>query len=67
MKEVPVTTSTNRTKRSLSDNQCQPISKPQTPHQQTEEEQMDDLLETKHIALSNKTSLLRNILPGTLV
>ena len=35
MKKYHVALSANRTKRSLSVNQCQPISKPQTQHQQT--------------------------------
>ena len=64
MKEFPVSMSANRTKRSLSANQGQPISKPQTQHQQTEKEQMDDVLETIHIALSGATYLLRTISTG---
>ena len=64
MRDVPVATSANRTKRSRSANQCQPISKPQTQHQQTEEEQLDDVLETMHIALTAATSLLRRISTG---
>ena len=50
MKEFPVATSANRTKQSLSANQCQPISKPQTQHQQTE--------------VSGAKSLLRKISTG---
>ena len=37
---------------------------PTTQHQQTEEEHMDDVLETIHIALSGGTSLLRKISTG---
>ena len=64
MKDCPVATSANRTKRSLSANQCQSISKPQTQHQQTEEDHMDDVLETIHIALTGATSLYRKISTG---
>ena len=44
--------------------QSMPTSKPQTQHQQTEEEQMDDALETIHIALIGEISLLRKISIG---
>ena len=54
MKEFPVSTSANRTKRSLSSNQFQPISKPYTQHQQTEEEQKDDVLETMWYNISTQ-------------
>ena len=64
MKEFHVATSANRTKRTPSANQGQPFSKPHTQHQQTEEEQMDAVLETIHIALSGATSILRKISTG---
>ena len=53
MKEFPVATSADWTKQSFlrpSANQCQSVSKTQTQHEQNEEEQMDDVLETIHIA-----------------
>ena len=59
MQEFLVATSANRTKRSFSGpsgNQFQPVSKLRTQHQQNEEEQMDDVLETIHIAPTGATS-----------
>ena len=62
--EFPLAESAKRAKRSLSGQlakQHQPI---QTKHQQNEEEQMNDVLETIQIALSGATSLLKKISTG---
>ena len=66
MKEFPVATSANRTERFLSENHCQPISKPHKQNQQTEE-QMDEVLE-KYTLHSPVQHLYSGVfLSGTLV
>ena len=63
MKEFPVATSANRTNGPFQDHR-QINSAIQAQTQQTEEEQMDDVLETIHIALTGATSLLMRISTG---